>query len=284
MLYKIKLKNAKDTVLLDKKVYDYLLKDSYLSKVDFVNNLRKHSSGCAVFQKTQKKAGGGYKTETIYLHKLIAEKFLSKQKSRSKKLVGALNGNKLDCRISNLAWRSRSVASRQRKTSSKIGYTGVYKENNRYRAVISINRKSVHIGMFPTAKEAAEAYNKMSKKLYGKDGKLNTFGKQKVEKEPKAKLMTPPKKEKMPRAKRTTKKKVAKKAAPKKKAVAKKKVVRKAAPKKKAVAKKTTKKKTVAKKKAAPKKKAVAKKTTKKKTVAKKKKAPAKKRATSKKR
>ncbi len=295
MLYKIKLKNAKDTVLLDKKVYDFLLKDPYLSKVDFVNNLRKHSSGCAVFQKTQKKSGGGYKTETIYLHKLVAEKFLSKQKSRKNKLVGALNGNKLDCRISNLAWRSRSVASRQRKTSSKIGYTGVYKENNRYRAVISINRKSVHIGMFPTAEEAAKAYNKMSKKLYGKDGKLNEFGKKKVEKEPKAKLMTPPKKEKMPRAKRTTK--------PKKKAVAKKKVVKKAAPKKKAVAKKATKKKAVAKKKvvkkAAPKKKAVAKKATKKKAVAKKKvvkkkatkkkttakkKAPARKKATSKRR
>ncbi len=267
MLYKIKLKNAKDTVLLDKKVYDYLLSDSYLSKVDFVNNLRKHSSGCAVFQKTQKKAGGGYKTETIYLHKLVAEKFLSKQKSRSKKLVGALNGNKLDCRIANLSWRSRSVASRQRKTSSKIGYTGVYKENNRYRAVISINRKSVHIGMFPTAKEAAEAYNKMSKKLYGKDGKLNEFGKKKAEKEPKAKLMTPPKKEKMPRAKRTTK------AKPKKKAVAKKSTAKK----------KTTAKKTTAKKKAAPKKKTAAKKTVKKKTTTKKK-APARKKATSKRR
>ena len=279
MLYKIKLKNAKDTVLLDKKVYDYLLKDSYLSKVDFVNNLRKHSSGCAVFQKTQKKAGGGYKTETIYLHKLVAEKFLTKQKSRTNKLVGALNGNKLDCRIANLAWRSRSVASRQRKTSSKIGYTGVYKENNRYRAVISINRKSVHIGMFPTAEEAAKAYNKMSKKLYGKDGKLNEFGKKKVEKEPKAKLMTPPKKEKMPRAKRTTKKKVAKKATPKKKAVAKKTTAKKAVAKKKVTKKAAPKKKAVAKKKVA-KKKTVAKKATKKKTTAKKK-APAKRKTTS---
>jgi len=177
VLYKVKLKNADDNVLIDDNVYEYLSSDPYLKKVDFINNLRKHSSGCAVFQKTWQKAEGGYKTETIYLHKLIAEKFLSDQRSKSKNLVGAKNGNKLDCRLENLAWRSRSVASRQRKTSSKVGYTGVYKENNRYRAVISINRKSVHIGMFATAEEAALAYNKKSKELYGDDGKINVIKK-----------------------------------------------------------------------------------------------------------
>ena len=177
MLYKVKLKNADDNVLIDDNVYEYLSSDPYLKKVDFINNLRKHSSGCAVFQKTWQKAEGGYKTETIYLHKLIAEKFLADQRSKTKNLVGALNGNKLDCRLENLAWRSRSVASRQRKTSSKVGYTGVYKENNRYRAVISINRKSVHIGMFATAEEAALAYNKKSKELYGDDGKINIIKK-----------------------------------------------------------------------------------------------------------
>jgi hypothetical protein len=177
VLYKVKLKNADDTVILDSKVYEYLTTDPYLSKVDFINNLRKHSSGCAVWQKTWPKAGGGYKTETIYLHKLIAEKFLSKDKSKAKNLVGAKNGNKLDCRLDNVVYRSRSVASRQRKTSSKVGYTGVYKENNRYRAVISVNSKSMHIGMFATAEEAAKAYNKESKKLFGEDGKVNVIKK-----------------------------------------------------------------------------------------------------------
>lgn len=173
MLYKVKLKNADDNVLLDSEVYEYLTSDPYLVKVDFINNLRKHSSGCAVFQKTWKKADGGYKTETIYLHKLIAEKFLAETKSSAKNLVGAKNGNKLDCRLENIVYRSRSVASRKRKTSSKVGYTGVYKENNRYRAVISVDRKSVHIGMFATAEEAALAYNKKSRELYGEDGKIN---------------------------------------------------------------------------------------------------------------
>lgn len=173
MLYKVKLKNSDETVLLDDQCYEFLTTDPYLVKVDFINNLRRHSSGCAVFQKTWRKADGSYKTETIYLHKLLAEKFLGTTKSSERNLVGAKNGNKLDCRLENLAYRSRSIASRKRKTSSKAGYTGVYKENNRFRAVISVNRKSVHIGMFATAEEAALAYNKMSRKLYGEEGKLN---------------------------------------------------------------------------------------------------------------
>lgn len=181
MLYKVKLKNADDHVLLDDDVYDWLTTDAYLKRVDFINNLRRHSSGCAVFQKTWKKADGGYKTETIYLHKLVAEKYLKSDKSQTKNLVGAKNGNKLDCRMENLEYRSRAVASRKRKTSSKAGYTGVYKENNRYRAVISINRKSVHIGMFDTPEEAALAYNKKSRELYGDDGKVNVIKKSTTE-------------------------------------------------------------------------------------------------------
>ena len=86
MLYKVKLKNADDNVLLDDHVYEWITSDSYLTKVDFVNNLRKHSSGCAVFQKTWKKKDGSFKTETIYLHKLIAEKFLIHTKSKENNL------------------------------------------------------------------------------------------------------------------------------------------------------------------------------------------------------
>jgi hypothetical protein len=173
VLYKVKLKNADDNVLLDDHVFEWLTSDPYLAKVDLINNLRKHSSGCAVFQKTWKKSDGSFKTETIYLHKLVAEKFLIHLKSKENNLVGAKNGNKLDCRLENLVYRSRAVSSRKRKTSSKTGYTGVYKENNRYRAVISIDRKSVHIGMFDTAEEAALAYNKKSKEIYGDSGKQN---------------------------------------------------------------------------------------------------------------
>ncbi len=173
MLFKIKLKNADDFVLVDDFVYDWLTSDPYYVQLDLINNLRKHSSGCAVFQKTWKTASGDFKTETIYLHKLIAEKFLAHKRTPTDNLVGAKNGNKLDCRIDNLEWRSRSMASRLRKTTSKTGYTGVYKENDRYRAVISIDGKSVHLGMFDTPEEAALAYNAKSREVFGDKGKIN---------------------------------------------------------------------------------------------------------------
>lgn len=170
---KINLKNSSDFVIIDKNVYDVLLEDKYIKRLDVLNNLRQHSSGCAVFQKTWKKEDGSFATETIYMHRYIAEKFKQEEYTDENNLVGAKNGNKLDCRLSNLVWRSRSTASRQRKSSSKTGYTGVYQENKKYRAIISINGKAVHLGMFNTPEEAALAYNKKSKELYGSKAKIN---------------------------------------------------------------------------------------------------------------
>ncbi len=168
MTYKIKLKNADDYVLLDDFAYEWLSKDPYYVELDLLNNLRRHSSGCAVFQKNWRKLSGGYKTETIYLHRLIAEKYLSREKTPEEWLVSAKNGNKLDCRIENLCFRSRSLASRYRKTRNRTGYVGVYKELKRYRAIISIEGKPVHLGMFDTPEEAAAAYRRAQRELLKK--------------------------------------------------------------------------------------------------------------------
>lgn len=177
MIRTIKLKNSDQEAIMDQRDYQELSAVPHLDQLGFFENLRLHSSGCVVFQKTFKRGNGqqGYRTETIYLHKLIAERYLVEQRTEKRNLVGAINGNKLDCRLENLEYRSRSVASRKRKSSSKLGYTGVYQENNRYRAVISVNRRSVHIGMFSTAEEAALAYNQKSLELYGELGKLNVI-------------------------------------------------------------------------------------------------------------
>jgi hypothetical protein len=177
MQRQIKLKNTDDFVLLDTHVLQELSKYPHLKEICFFKNLRMHSSGCVFFQKTYKRhpPAEGYRTETIYLHKLIAEQYLADFRIGEATLVGTLSGNKKDCRLSNLIYRSRAVASRKRKSSSKLGYTGVYRDNNRYRAVISKNRKSIHIGMFATPEEAAEAYNVKSRELYGTEGKINVI-------------------------------------------------------------------------------------------------------------
>ena len=236
MAHKINLRNSTEKVTVDDQGYKYLTTDPYLKDLDILNRLRKHSSGCAVFQRTIKQKKGGYKNETIYLHKLLAEKFLKKEKSKKRSLVGAENGNKLDCRIANLSFRTRSTASRQRKSSSKAGYTGVYKESTRYRAVISNKGTSIHIGMFDTAVEAADAYNQKSKEFYGDEGKINTI--------PRAELSAAKKAAKAKAKEKAAAKKAIEAAKKQKKtARAKAKTATKSKAKPKATAKKTAKKK-----------------------------------------
>ncbi len=169
---KINLKNSDGQILVDAHVFEWLQNDERLKSLNLIENLRLHSSSCAVFQKTRKVVKGQYATETIYLHKLIAEKFLPKTDSKAM-LAGMISENKLDCRLENLIWRDRATASRLRKTTGKSGYIGVYQESRRFRAVISHNGRAIHIGMYDTAREAAGAYNKYSKELYGAEAKLN---------------------------------------------------------------------------------------------------------------
>jgi len=110
----------------------------------------------------------------------------------------------------------------------------VYKESTRFRAVISHKGKSIHIGMFDTAEEAADAYNKKSKEFYGDEGKINTI--------PRAALSAAKKAAKAKAKAKADAKKAA--AAAKKSAKAKSAPKAKAKAKPKAKAKKTTKKST----------------------------------------
>lgn len=179
MIYKILLKNVDKNILLDEKVKKHIEADVYLSSLEFLTNLREHSSGYAFFQKAWKQLDGSYKTETIYLHKYIAEHFLPKvgEENNKKQIVRAINGNKLDCRLRNLEWCNKGKAIRKGKTYSELKYRGVRKDGSRYRATIYINRKPIHIGMYETAEEAALAYNNKSKELLGNEGKLNSITK-----------------------------------------------------------------------------------------------------------
>lgn len=172
MSVQIKLKNSKEKVLLDDPTYETLVQDPEIRKMGLLENLRKHSTGCAVYQKSIRLKRGEYRIETIYLHRFICERFIEKP-DPSYKLVGCKNGNKLDCRLENLEWRSRSMSSRSRKIYNKSGYLGVYKERKKFRSIIYFEGKAHHIGMFDTAEEAAQAYNKKAKELYGSKARLN---------------------------------------------------------------------------------------------------------------
>ncbi len=180
MDYKIKLKNSPKYAIISDVVYQKIVNNEYLMSINFLENIRMHSNGYAFFQKNHPLKGGGYKNETIYLHRYVAEKFIAPPKSDKKLYVSIINGNKLDCRLENLEWVPRSVAVRNtKKMFNSTGYRGVGKERNKYRAVIYDGDKKYDLGFFDTAEEAAEAYNKKSEELFGKTRSLNTIGRPK---------------------------------------------------------------------------------------------------------
>ncbi len=181
MLVRLNLKNSNKTALIDDESYDYIMSHPYLKKINFLENLRIHSNGYAFFQKNWKQNDGSYKCETIYLQKVIAEKFVPKSaemKELNKVWIRFKNGNPLDCRTNNLEWSTLSnVVRNTNKTDNKLGYRGIIKSGKKYQAIIYLNRKGIDLGKFDTPEEAAEAYNKKSLELFGKTRSLNKIRK-----------------------------------------------------------------------------------------------------------
>ena len=176
--YKLNLKNSDKHVLLDSDAYDYITNNEYLKSIKFLENLRIHSSGYAFFQKNYITRKGSYKNETIYLHKLVAEKFIEKPQTDYRLYVLFKKEGRLDCRFRNLEWANFSKVTRNTKrTYSKTGFRGVHKDRNKYRAVIYNNKKRINLGLFTTPEEAAEVYNKKSEELFGITRGLNKVNK-----------------------------------------------------------------------------------------------------------
>ncbi len=178
MAVKLPLKNTDAYSIVDEHVYQELLNDPYLKKIQFIENLRRHSRGYAFFQKNWKQADGAYRNETIYLHKLIAERFIPKPDNTRRYWVRFKDGNPYNCQLSNLEWSTLSnVVRNTTKTDNQFGYRGVVKVGKKFAAIIYINRKPVHLGYFENPEDAAEAYNKKSIELFGITKSLNKIRK-----------------------------------------------------------------------------------------------------------
>ncbi len=65
----------------------------------------------------------------------------------------------------NCRWITKKLQNiNKRKNKSELNIRGVYKSKDRFRALISINGKSITLGIFDTVKEAKEAYEKAKNK------------------------------------------------------------------------------------------------------------------------
>lgn len=174
MLYKISLKNIEEEVLISEETYKLLTENPLYASKKMIENLRQHSNGYAFYQKNHPQKDGSYNNETLYLHKIIAETFLGSPESPDHKYVMLKNGNKLDCRLDNICWATRSEITRNtKKHHSKAGFRGVYKEGGKYRATLYNRNERIDLGFYDSAEEAAKAYNVKSEEIFGRTRSLN---------------------------------------------------------------------------------------------------------------
>lgn len=91
------------------------------------------------------------------------------------KVIDHKDGNGLNNQRLNLrgcSYAQNQMNKRIAKTN-KTGYKGVFPSGNKFISKVGINKKTVRLGRFNTAIEAAKAYNEYVKKHFGKFANLN---------------------------------------------------------------------------------------------------------------
>jgi len=110
--------------------------------------------------------------QKIYMHREIMQTPKGME-------VDHANSCGLDNRRENMrnCTRSQNQANRGCQSNNKYGYKGVSFSNRekKFRAMIQIGGRKIHVGYFYTAKEAAMAYNDAAKNVHGEFAKLNTI-------------------------------------------------------------------------------------------------------------
>ena len=99
---------------------------------------------------------------------------------KTKKSVDHKNGDPLDNRKDNLriATKCQNAQNSKRRIDNTSGYKGVSLRTDprrikRWRACINCKGKQIVIGTYKTAEEAAEAYNRQARILFGDFARLN---------------------------------------------------------------------------------------------------------------
>lgn len=96
---------------------------------------------------------------TVDVHVVVGITFLGHVPCRGRKVVDHKNNNKKDNRLCNLQIITRRKNSSKDKNPAS-GHTRISKVKDKYSVSISVNCKTIYLGLFPTLKEAKNIYRK----------------------------------------------------------------------------------------------------------------------------
>lgn len=107
----------------------------------------------------------------ILLHRLI-------MKAEKGTMIDHIDGNGLNCQKQNLRFcnNSQNLSNRGVNINNTSGYKGVCSPSvgrKKWKACITVNNKSIHLGCFDDKKDAAIAYDEAAKKYFGEFARLN---------------------------------------------------------------------------------------------------------------
>ena len=131
--------------------------------------LQHNWTGLASKHITYAKASIGGKQ--VLLHRLVAERMGLSLDG----VIDHINGDALDCRRENLqaCTHQQNIMKQRHQATAKSPYKGVMQFRDKWRSRITINGKTMHLGLFASAVDAARAYNEKAKELFGDFANLN---------------------------------------------------------------------------------------------------------------
>jgi hypothetical protein len=111
------------------------------------------------------------------IHKLVAREWVPNP--GQKRCVDHIDGSRTNNNWENLryATSSENGMNAKHRTDGSSVYKGVNYQTQakKWKAQIGFNRQRIYLGIFPSEREAAEAYNTAAREQYGEYAKLNIF-------------------------------------------------------------------------------------------------------------